>query len=175
MTAFSDFKIHPTALANRAEPVARVASPSETKAAGEGFAAAMATAGEAAASARTTDIKADTAIRPLVKHEARKAPPLEQFEGFVLRSFVESMLPSGDSEFFGKGTAGDIWRSMLAEQIGNEIAKGGGIGIADTIAKKNGVSAAGGGTAAAGEGLAKLRAEDGAALATEHRAARRGG
>ena len=77
-------------------------------------------------------------VRPLVVHEARKAPPLEKFEGFVLRSFVENMLPSSESSYFGKGTAGEVWRSMLAEQIGNEMAKNGGIGIATSIAGKKG-------------------------------------
>ena len=72
-------------------------------------------------------------VRPLVAHEARKAPALEKFEGFVLRSFVEGMLPKGDSSYFGKGTAGEVWRSMLAEEIGNEMAKNGGIGIAASI------------------------------------------
>ncbi|HDZ75568.1 MAG TPA: hypothetical protein ENH55_22950 [Aurantimonas coralicida] len=77
-------------------------------------------------------------IIPLVAHEARAVPPLEQFEGFVLRSFVESMLPSEASSYFGSGTAGAIWRSMMAEEIGNELAKGGGIGIAASIANKPG-------------------------------------
>ena len=75
-------------------------------------------------------------MTPLVAHEARKVPPLEQFEGFVLRSFVEEMLPSKASTYFGTGTAGAIWRSMLAEHIGDELARGGGIGIAAAIAGK---------------------------------------
>jgi peptidoglycan hydrolase FlgJ len=58
-----------------------------------------------------------------------------KFEAFVLQTFVESMLPQDASEVFGKGTAGTIWRSMLAEQIGNEMAKGEGIGIARQLAK----------------------------------------
>jgi peptidoglycan hydrolase FlgJ len=58
-----------------------------------------------------------------------------KFEAFVLQTFVESMLPQDASEIFGKGTAGTIWRSMLAEQIGNEMAKGEGIGIAKQLAK----------------------------------------
>lgn len=175
MTVFSDFKIHPTALAAKAEPVVRAASPAETKVAGEGFAAALASAGEANGPAKPTEAKFEPAIRPLVKHEAREVPPLEQFEGFVLRSFVESMLPSGDSEFFGKGTAGDIWRSMLAEHIGNEIAKGGGIGIADMIAGKKGVPVDERAAAGVGEGLAKLRAGDDAGRAATQGPARRGG
>lgn len=71
-----------------------------------------------------------------VRHESRKVAPLEKFEGFVLRSFVEEMLPSESSGYFGTGTAGSIWRSMLAEQIGNELAESGGIGIAKLLASR---------------------------------------
>ena len=59
--------------------------------------------------------------------------PHQQFEAFVLQSFVESMLPKDSETVFGKGTAGGIWKSMLAEQIGAQIAKAGGIGIARQI------------------------------------------
>ena len=62
--------------------------------------------------------------------------PTRQFESFVLRSFVESMLPQENSEYFGTGTAGKIWKSMLAERIGDEMAKDGGIGIADMLEKR---------------------------------------
>ena len=58
-----------------------------------------------------------------------------KFEAFILQMFVESMLPQDATEVFGKGTAGTVWRSMLAEQIGNEMAKGNGIGIAQQLAK----------------------------------------
>ncbi|MEC5323433.1 rod-binding protein [Aurantimonas sp. A3-2-R12] len=88
--------------------------------------------------AAAPDVTPAAPIIPLVAHEARAVPPLEQFEGFVLRSFVESMLPSEASSYFGSGTAGAIWRSMMAEEIGNELAKGGGIGIAASIANEPG-------------------------------------
>jgi peptidoglycan hydrolase FlgJ len=58
-----------------------------------------------------------------------------KFEAFVLQMFVESMLPKDATNVFGKGTAGTIWRSMMAEQIGNEMAKGNGVGIAKQLAK----------------------------------------
>ncbi|MBB3935550.1 rod-binding protein [Aureimonas phyllosphaerae] len=61
--------------------------------------------------------------------------PLQKFEAFVLRNFVESMLPSKNTAFFGTGTAGNIWRSMLAERIGDEMAKAGGVGIAEMLEK----------------------------------------
>lgn len=58
-----------------------------------------------------------------------------KFEAFILQMFVESMLPKDATDVFGKGTAGTVWRSMLAEQIGNEMAKGNGVGIAKQLAK----------------------------------------
>jgi peptidoglycan hydrolase FlgJ len=44
------------------------------------------------------------------------------------------MLPKESEEVFGKGTAGGVWKSMLAEQLGNQLAKGNGIGIAKQLA-----------------------------------------
>jgi Rod binding domain-containing protein len=57
-----------------------------------------------------------------------------KFEAFILQTFVETMLPKESEEVFGKGTAGGVWKSMLAEQLGNQLAKGKGIGIADRLA-----------------------------------------
>jgi Rod binding domain-containing protein len=57
-----------------------------------------------------------------------------KFEAFILQTFVETMLPKESEEVFGKGTAGGIWKSMLAEQLGNQLAKGKGIGIAKQLA-----------------------------------------
>ncbi len=57
-----------------------------------------------------------------------------KFEAFVLQTFVETMLPKESEEVFGKGTAGGIWKSMLAEQLGAQLAKGKGIGIARELA-----------------------------------------
>lgn len=60
-----------------------------------------------------------------------------KFEAMVLQNFVKSMLPAESEEIYGKGTAGEIWRGMMAEQIGDVIAKGGGIGIAASLTKDN--------------------------------------
>ena len=57
-----------------------------------------------------------------------------KFEAFILQTFVETMLPKDSEEVFGKGTAGGVWKSMLAEQLGNQLAKGRGIGIAERLA-----------------------------------------
>ena len=61
-------------------------------------------------------------------------PAYRKFEAFVLQTFIESMLPRGSAVNFGKGVAGDVWRSMLAEQLGNAVAKSGGVGIAKFLA-----------------------------------------
>lgn len=66
-----------------------------------------------------------------------------KFEAFVLQMFVEAMLPKDAEQVFGKGSAGNIWRSMMAEQIGNEMAKGKGIGIAQQLAKSRAVATPG--------------------------------
>jgi|GEM_PF-388186 len=54
----------------------------------------------------------------------------QQFEAMVLRNFVEDMMPKSTASLYGKGTAGEVWRSMQADFMSQEIAKSGGIGIA---------------------------------------------
>jgi flagellar protein FlgJ len=66
--------------------------------------------------------------------EATKAKKAHQdFEAFVLQTFVESMLPKDAENTYGKGSAGSIWKSMMAEQIGAQLSRAGGIGIAKHI------------------------------------------
>jgi hypothetical protein len=76
-----------------------------------------------------------TGHAPIIKGMNSNSAVYRKFEAFVLQVFIESMLPQDASDVFGKGTAGTVWRSMLAEQIGNEIAKSNGIGIAKQLAK----------------------------------------
>ncbi len=66
--------------------------------------------------------------------EQKKVPTYRKFEAMILQNFVKSMLPNDSENVFGKGTSGDIWKSMMAEQIGDVISKSGGIGIADQLA-----------------------------------------
>ena len=51
--------------------------------------------------------------------QARSAPDaFGQLEALVLQTFIQSMLPKNATHVFGKGIAGDIWKSMLAEKLG---------------------------------------------------------
>ncbi|MBO9097302.1 MULTISPECIES: rod-binding protein [Rhizobium] len=53
----------------------------------------------------------------------------QKFEAMVLQNFVKNILPNSDT-LYGKGTAGEMWKGMMAEQLGNTMAKDGGVGIA---------------------------------------------
>ncbi|WP_262267997.1 rod-binding protein [Microvirga yunnanensis] len=64
---------------------------------------------------------------------ARTKKAHQEFEAYILQTFVESMLPKDAENTYGKGNAGSIWKSMMAEQIGAQISKAGGIGIAQHV------------------------------------------
>lgn len=64
---------------------------------------------------KSTDSKAQGATR--------------QFEAFIIQSCLETILPKADQATFGSGSAGGIWRSIMAEKIGDQIAKAGGLGL----------------------------------------------
>lgn len=56
-----------------------------------------------------------------------------RFEAMVLQSFIQTMLPKDTESVYGEGMSGEMWQSLLAEQLGAAMAKRGGIGIADRI------------------------------------------
>jgi peptidoglycan hydrolase FlgJ len=57
-----------------------------------------------------------------------------KLEAFIMQTFIQSMLPKEAPAVYGKGTAGDVWKGMLAEKMGNEVAKSGQLGIAKRLA-----------------------------------------
>jgi flagellar protein FlgJ len=52
-----------------------------------------------------------------------RAKAYKGLEQLVLQNLVENMLPKDSADVFGRGPAGDIWRSMLAEQLAKQIGK----------------------------------------------------
>ena len=56
-----------------------------------------------------------------------------EFEASILKTFVDSILPKDEADVYGQGTAGDIWKSMLADQIARQIAKSGAFGISKRL------------------------------------------
>lgn len=74
----------------------------------------------------------------LAAPRAATAPetPAVQFEAQFLRTVVETMLPDTPA-LYGEGTAGSIWKGFLAEEIGAELARAGGVGVADALAQSH--------------------------------------
>lgn len=91
-----------------------------------------------------TSVSDSTGHAQIIKKPNGSGEVYRKFEAFILQMFVESMLPKDAEDVFGKGTAGTVWRSMLAEQISNEMAKGNGIGIAKQLTKSRPSSSAAG-------------------------------
>jgi Rod binding domain-containing protein len=54
-------------------------------------------------------------------------------ESVLLKSFVDEMLPKDAADVYGSGVAGDVWRSMLADKIANEMAKSGALKISERL------------------------------------------
>jgi peptidoglycan hydrolase FlgJ len=98
------------------------------------FAATVTKPAEASENPARAPASSPAQTAPSAPRQARKpADAFAQLEAFVLQTFIKSMLPKNAQHVFGKGTAGEVWKSMLAEKLGNEIAKSGQIGIADRL------------------------------------------
>jgi len=95
------------------------------------------------------DRAADASARPPGLADARsalaKAPDAAsrvkvEFDAMLINSFVGEMLPKDADAVFGQGTAGDIWRSMLSEQIAQQIARSGALGLSRRLFATHGIA-----------------------------------
>jgi Rod binding domain-containing protein len=109
--------------AELAEARTRLANASATRRADGAF--SLAETDAAAATRSTSSATAGTT--------GRDKASFVKFEAMVLRNFVEAMLPKSAEAVYGKGLAGDMWKSMMAEQVANVVAERGGVGIADRL------------------------------------------
>jgi Rod binding domain-containing protein len=109
--------------------VARAAGPADIAAAREalakkaGGAAAPFTLGEPALSRATAAVDAQDG-------GTKASGKYQRFEAMVLQTFIQNMLPKDAEGVYGKGLAGDMWKSQLSEQLADVMAARGGIGIA---------------------------------------------
>lgn len=132
--------------------VARAARPADAKAAAQRLAERSAVAEEAkelrglalaasvfdsvaagsqdAAFASAAPVRTLTAPASRVAASSSPAAPYAKFEAFVLQMFIEAMLPDDAEAVFGSGTAGNVWKSFMAEALADEAVKSGGVGIA---------------------------------------------
>jgi len=69
---------------------------------------------------------------------AEKKPPAmiaaEKFEAFVLQTWLETLLPRTEGGSFGTDGSANVWRSMMAEQLGVQLARSGGVGLQKLLA-----------------------------------------
>ncbi|WP_084705028.1 rod-binding protein [Beijerinckia mobilis] len=77
---------------------------------------------------------------PQPKFEAHtgdtKTKVFKDLEAVLLRNFIESMLPKDMSDIYGHGSAGDMWKSMLADQLSKELSKRIDLGLSRTAATR---------------------------------------
>lgn len=59
----------------------------------------------------------------------------EELEGVFLNTLMKQMFMGikTDNQSFGGGFAEETWRGMQAEQLSNQIAENGGVGIAESL------------------------------------------
>jgi hypothetical protein len=72
-------------------------------------------------------------LNTAVAQSQKTAHAQVEFEASLLNNLVGEMLPKNAPGVYGEGTAGDVWRSMLGDQIAHQIAKSGELGIAKRL------------------------------------------
>jgi len=67
------------------------------------------------------------------RRQPTAADAAQEFESVLLQSFIQAMLPKHAENVLGRGLAGEIWKSMLSEKLGAELARRGDFGIAELV------------------------------------------
>ena len=60
------------------------------------------------------------------------------FESMFLGNVLGELLPTDAGGYFGEGTAGQMWKSLLADQVARQIAKSGALDIAGRLFARGG-------------------------------------
>jgi Rod binding domain-containing protein len=117
--------------------VARAADPARAAAVAERL---NALGRQSATSAQDFASTLDLVSAPKTAPTPPRAAPISRaktaetkLESVVLTQFVQEMLPKDAQSVFGQGYAGDMWRSMLAERVADQMAATGRIGIASRL------------------------------------------
>lgn len=78
------------------------------------------------------NIKKDIeAVKTAAFKDGASAKAMLKFEAMVVSQLFGTMLKAMPGESFGAGMSGDIYKSMYADALGEQIAKHGGLGIAN--------------------------------------------
>nr|WP_321454766.1 rod-binding protein [uncultured Cohaesibacter sp.] len=79
-------------------------------------------------------VLSDASISRYSKGISRTTNPIsEKFVALMLHQMLETMMPRDTEAMYGKGLSGDMWRSMLAEQVGDQMAKSDKLNLASYL------------------------------------------
>lgn len=115
--------------------VARAAEPNQLEAARARLASRAAAAASGLAEIFSVGDLRDPAITGAHAHDEATPAGYRNFEAMVLSTFVQELIPKHADAVYGEGLSGDMWKSLLAQQLGVVIADRGGIGIANHLLK----------------------------------------
>ena len=78
-------------------------------------------------------LSATSAATPVRKVDPKNAETAKNFEAVFLGQMTQMMLESVDKGEFNGGAGEDMFRGVLAEKLGTEIANRGGVGLAPVV------------------------------------------
>lgn len=78
-------------------------------------------------------LSATPAATPIRKVDPKNADTAKNFEAVFLGQMTQMMLESVDKGEFNGGAGEDMFRGVLAEKLGTEIANRGGVGLAPVV------------------------------------------
>jgi Rod binding domain-containing protein len=78
-------------------------------------------------------LSATSAATPVRKVDPKNAETAKNFEAVFLGQMTQMMLESVEKGEFNGGAGEDMFRGVLAEKLGTEMANRGGIGLAPAV------------------------------------------
>gem|GEM_PF-6992392 len=74
------------------------------------------------------------------EEQARLRQAYAGLEGVLVANMLEGMLGTGGNgragSLFGSGLAASYWKSLLAQSVAEQIARAGGLGVADALSSR---------------------------------------
>lgn len=87
-----------------------------------------------AASAGATTSASLLGGRPNVPVNPQTRAALQEFESVLIGEMVNTMLSTVETDsMFGGGQAEEVFRSMMGQEMGREIARSGGLGLSPAL------------------------------------------